>query len=107
MDISNQAIEECTISTNPSIGVTVDTDEEGKFVLSSNNFTEDTFYRVIAEHRNFESTEWTQIKPTINSETFLGWKMLKPKIGIIIDIIDTLKLRQTTPLDSDGDVFDN
>jgi len=107
MDNRNQAIEECIISTKPSVGVTVETDEEGKFVLSSDNFTENTSYRIIAKHREYESTEWTGIKPTINSETTLGWKNLKPKVKLYIDFQDTIQLRQTTPLDTDGDVFDN
>ena len=107
MDISNQVIEECTISTNPSVGITVETNEDGKFELASDNFTEDTFYRIIAEHRDYESAEWTRIKPTLNSEMTLGWKLLKLKKNLEIILIDSLKLQETTPLDIEGDVFDD
>ena len=107
MDISNKVIEECTISTNPSVGITVETNEDGKFELASDNFTEDTFYRIIAEHRDYESAEWTRIKPTLNSEMTLGWKLLKPKKSLEIILIDSLKLQETTPLDIEGDVFDD
>ena len=107
MDMRDKLVlEECAISTNPSIGITTETDEDGKFELVSNNFSENTFYRIIVEHRDYESAEWTRIKPTINSRTRLGWKLLKLKPEFEFHLTDTLTSPETSIEDTSAVIFD-
>ena len=79
MDEYDQAIEECNISTKPSVGVSTTTDEYGEFKLASDNFNENASYRIIVEHERYKSAEWLGIKPVKNSTFNLGWKHLIAK----------------------------
>ena len=86
MDEYDQAIEECNISSKPSVGVSTTTDEYGEFKLASDNFNENASYRIIVEHERYKSAEWLGIKPVKNSTFNLGWKHLTAKETIEVGL---------------------
>ena len=102
MNMDDKTLDECRIHTEPPIGIFVETGEDGIFELISDNIDEDTIYRIVVEHRDYEIGEWTNIKSQKNSIISLGWKQLQSKIEIKPDLEENpnggSRFRQNQPL---------